>query len=122
MSTLILAGLVPALRKRGATVYPVLRIRPAGDDQFESKLKNPYLRALAGNWAAIADARPGFSQGQAYVERLQDIADLAGLVALLANEYHAPPDRPRVLIIDQFEELFAFLPEHWEKRGDVFQQ
>ncbi len=119
---MINAGLLPALRKRGATVYPVLRIRPAGDDQVKCRIENPYVRALAGNWAAIADVRHPLADGRSHAEALTDVSDLAGVAGVLAKVYDAVPDRPRVLIIDQFEELFTFLPEHWEKRGDVFAQ
>jgi hypothetical protein len=121
-SSLIHAGLVPALRKRGATVYPVLRIRPTGDDQPENRITNPYVRALAGNWAAIADLSERTDGGRSHAGELAEIGDLAGFVGVLAEVYDAVPDRPRVLIIDQFEELFTFQPEHWEKRAGVFEQ
>jgi hypothetical protein len=121
-SSLIHAGLVPTLRKRGVTVYPVVRIRPTGEDRFENGIENPYIRALAGNWAAIADAPESAGDGQPHAERLKEVRDLPGFVALLAEVYGSAADRPRVLIIDQFEELFTFLPEHWEQRSNVFEQ
>jgi hypothetical protein len=121
-SSLIHAGLVPTLRKRGATVYPVLRIRPTGNAELHSRITNPYLEALAANWVAIADVQQPLGRARSHAEEMTDIADLAGFVGLLAKVYDATPERPRVLIIDQFEELFTFLPEYWGKRGDVFAQ
>jgi hypothetical protein len=121
-SSLIQAGLVPALRKRRAMVYPVLRIRPTGDEELASAIANPYVRGLAANWVAIADhARPR-ADGRSRAEDVRDLADLSELTRLLAETYEAPPDRPRVLIIDQLEELFTFRAEDWEQRGDVFAQ
>jgi hypothetical protein len=121
-SSLIRAGLVPALRKRRATVFPVLSIRTTGAEDFDTGIENPYVRGLAANWAVIADKETPLAGGRSHAERLADVTDFSDLVKLLDAEANSRADGPRVLIIDQFEELFTFQQEHWQARGDFFEQ
>ncbi len=121
-TSLIHAGLIPALVKLDVTVFPVLRIRLAGEDCLQTKIANPFVRSLAANWAAVADESSPDPAAPSHGEQLADCADLPDLIRLLALESDTPPDEPRVLVIDQFEELFTYFPEHWESRGDFFAQ
>jgi hypothetical protein len=110
-TSLLRAGLVPSLEERDVTVYPPIRIRPSGPDAAAAGIRNPYVRQLVANWAAEAGERD-----------LPELHDLSDFVAHLARRYDAPEDEPRVLILDQFEEIFTFFPESWESRADFFVQ
>lgn len=109
-TSLIHAGLVPALTARHVTVFGVMRIRPAGEEDPNSRVENPYVRSMVANWAAAAGAGT------------PDVTNLKEFLSLLAQRCQAPADEPRVMIIDQFEELFTHFPEHWDRRGDFFAQ
>jgi hypothetical protein len=109
-TSLVHAGLIPALSERNATVLPVLRIGPTGNEDCEAHIENAYVRSVVVNWAAAAD------------EHLSAIASLPDFIALLASRSNAPLDEPRILIVDQFEEIFTSFPEHWTSRGDFFAQ
>jgi hypothetical protein len=109
-TSLIRAALIPALVKRGVTVFPILRIRPAGTDGPGAPTPNPYLGSIVANWAASQN------------EPTPAITNLSDFMSQLATRQSAPEGDPRVVIIDQFEELFTCFPEHWELRADFFAQ
>jgi hypothetical protein len=109
-TSLIHAGLIPDLQRREITVFPVLRIRALGHEEPFTGITNPYVRSLAGSWTGASGADP------------TEVRNLSDLLAVLASALDAGRGEPRVLIIDQFEEIFSYLPESWESRSDFFTQ
>jgi hypothetical protein len=109
-TSLLQAGLIPALSERGVSVLPVLRIGPPGIEGPGAAIENPYVRSLAVNWATSED------------HALEAVTNLRSFLELVANRYEAPADVPRILIIDQFEELFTVCAELWPSRSDLFAQ
>src|SRR5262249_32553132 len=71
---------------------------------------NAYVASLTANWA-YDSRRPA-----------PPTTTLSDLTAHLADVYGAVPEEPRVLIVDQFEELFTQLPECWDERPGFFAQ
>ncbi|HEX5851897.1 MAG TPA: ATP-binding protein [Solirubrobacteraceae bacterium] len=109
-TSLLRAGLIPALEEQEVTILPILRILPSNRDDMASGIKNPYVRSMVANWCA--------DEGEPAVD-IQNLPEFLKLVALRGS---VGGDEARVLIIDQFEELFTHFPEHWESRGDFFAQ
>ena len=111
-TSLLRAGLVPALRKAAprTTVFPVARLHRDRATDVAAEVPNPFVRALVANWA----------DGQRQ-QHIAGVTDLESFVEALKGTYGVTEDEPRVLIIDQFEELFT-IPEDWESRGAFFEQ
>jgi hypothetical protein len=110
-TSLIQAGLVPELQQRHVTVFPSARIRPSGMETPGIGVENVYVRSIVSNWAAN---HPEALSGIGAIRNLVDF------VEHLSAVHQAAEDEPRVLIVDQFEELFTVLPEYWETRADFF--
>jgi WD40 repeat protein len=105
-TSLLNAGAIPLLEDDdGFEVLPTVRLQGLAEPEDEG---NPYLRNLLTNLA----------------REVGDESDHATLSGFLASRPHATPDddlpAPRLLVIDQFEELFTLYPEHWPQRGEVF--
>lgn len=109
-TSLLRAGLIPALAERDVTVFPILRILPSNRDDVAGGIENPYVRSMITNWCA--------DEGETEV----DVGNLADFLELLTLRSGKEADEGRVLIIDQFEELFTHFPEYWERRADFFAQ
>ncbi len=109
-SSLVFAGLLPALHKQGrATMWDVVALRPS---------KSP-LRALAEAFGSMPDNTGQFEidtwlEKEAAFLRAGDAESLARVVD---RRLDAAPEKPdRLLIyIDQWEELYAMAPESEEK-------
>jgi hypothetical protein len=115
-TSLLRAGLIPLLTERAMTVFPAFRIRPRDREEVFPGVTNPFVRSMATNWwearlGAVRDTRPP-----------PDVTSLTDVLHWMATAHGARTDEPRILIIDQFEELFTQLPEHWELRGDLFRE
>lgn len=98
----------------------MLRIRTTGEEAPAPRIPNPYVRAIAANWMIAADEEALLPGGRSHAEIVASVTDLPDFLAVLVDLLGAPPRHPRVLVIDQFEELFTFAPEHWQHRAGFF--
>ena len=105
-TSLVNAGLLPLLAGEGIDPYPTARVGgqvPQGLDV--SQIRNIYaFDALSTCLGSSLDPKTALQMG------LDE--------ALLAKA----PSAPRLLILDQFEELFTNHPERWEDRKPFVQQ
>jgi len=115
-TSLINAGLIPELEAEGFQVYPVTRVGGAiPDDATISRIDNIYVFNALIYWSS-EDADPSSLYDLKLVDYLKEIppdpqdVDDDGLVD------------PRVVIFDQFEEIFNYHPERWEDRETFFEQ
>jgi WD40 repeat protein len=116
-SSLINTCLIPDLKRKGFKVFPVVRV--AGDIPIGLQVENIYvfnlIRKLASredDEASLANLTlPKFIAQQ----KKEPISESA------ADDEEGAYER-RVLIIDQFEELFNTHQKAWEKRQDFFEQ
>ncbi len=127
-SSVVLAGLVPKLRDgviEGSQDWPVAIIRPGNDplkfltEQIVPKMRelrpDPELSEMGEQNDLLARMRAGTSDAALALDYY------AGLK--LSN---APPDLKFLVVIDQFEELFTYLPEdgtvreRFEKDRDTY--
>lgn len=126
-SSLINTCLIPDLEKKDFQVLPVGRV--SGDLATSLKADNIFIYnlfhhlvqhetepdALAGV-ASLSDFLAGLNadeQGYFY--------DISPVDNVDEEDEDSPPQR-RILIIDQFEELFSTHPDAWKKREDFFRQ
>jgi len=110
-SSLINTCLIPELKNKD---IEVLTGRVGGDAPMGLKVDNVFvfnlLRSLVtevGNVDELAD---------------KNIVSFLASQAMSRKETSGQAYKRRILIIDQFEELFNTHHEEWEKRGDFFQQ
>ena len=105
-SSLVNAGLCPVLERNGFDILPVARVQgwlPAGKTALQ--LGNPYVYFTLASWG----------------EQVADAAAEGTLSATLArlpradDRYGDPVHR--ILIFDQFEELFTSFPACWPQRS-----
>ncbi|MFQ5848442.1 MAG: hypothetical protein ACE5IQ_12330, partial [Candidatus Methylomirabilales bacterium] len=112
-TSLLNAGLVPLLMHEGFEVLAVTRVRgliPQDEDLRD--IPNVYVFNTLIGWAEER-ADPGSLRSVSLASVLRERRPAMGA--------HGVPS-PRLAIFDQFEELFTFYPEHWEKRRGFFQQ
>jgi hypothetical protein len=107
-TSLLNAGLVPALEEdQYFEVLPTARVRGIADARDANDGGNPFVDGVLSYWSA-------------------DGASATSLPEMLARLPHSDgPDgfrRPRLVIIDQFEELFTVHPDRWRDRGAVFEE
>jgi WD40 repeat protein/energy-coupling factor transporter ATP-binding protein EcfA2 len=113
-SSLVFAGLLPALRKQGhTTMWDVVTLRPG---------KWP-LRALAEAFGVMPDnagpaAIDSWLEGEAAAYRAGDKDKLARIVDRCLHDAPEKPDR-LLIYVDQWEELYAMAPapEDKERHG-----
>ena len=112
-TSLLNAELVPLLEEEGFEILPLARVRGLIPEEIETEeIPNPYVFNTLVGWA----------EDEADPRKLAQIS-LAGFLKKLEH----PTDEeglpsPRVVIFDQFEELFAFYPERWGDRQGFFEQ
>ncbi len=110
-TSLINAGLIPALERRRMTVLPVARVGGSAPPEAHNPFVYNALAALLGE-----DADP---------ETLLTLSLIEGLemaVARYGETTAGKRTRPTLLIFDQFEELFTLHPGRQAAREDFFAQ
>jgi WD40 repeat protein len=112
-TSLLNAELVPRLVEEGFEVLPLARVRgllPEGISPHD--VQNLYAFNSLMSWAEEGTSPARLAQ--------MSLADF------LRQRERPHDDRglrsPRVIIFDQFEELFTFYPERWRDRAGFFQQ
>lgn len=112
-TSLFNAGIIPLLETRGFDVLPVARVRGSIPESIKAKeIANLYVFNAVLSWA-----EHGVGPDQLTQTTLSDY--LRHRKRPIAK--NAQPS-PRVVIFDQFEELFSSYPERWEDREAFFEQ
>jgi hypothetical protein len=111
-TSLLNARLIPLLEEEGFEVLPLARVRGLLEDIEPEEIPNLYVFNALMSWAA-EEADP---------KRLTQIS-----LADFLKEREHPTDEmglpsPRVVILDQFEELFTSHQERWPDREGFFEQ
>src|SRR6266436_1239709 len=112
-SSLLNAGLIPLLEARGYEVLPPARVSGRIPRAIKtSEVNNVYVFNVLSSWAGPSvDARDLVK------------ADIASFLARLPDRTDAAGERVlRVVLLDQFEELFTFAPERWQERAALIRQ
>jgi hypothetical protein len=110
-SSMVEAGLMHELQARGCEVLPTARLQQVHrPDAPRKPAPNPYVDNLLKCWldAELEPATVG-------------AATLADFLGTQPTD-EASEARIRVVVIDQFEELFTLYPGHWRTREDFFRQ
>jgi hypothetical protein len=105
-SSMVEAGLRPELTRRGCLILPRARLQ---QDAGAGVAINPFVSGLLQAWRDLEVESPD-----------PGATTLAGFLGVHATD----PERPniRVVVLDQFEELFILHPGHWPERRDFFVQ
>jgi len=106
-TSLLNAGLIPLLTKEEFEVLPVARVRGfKPEDIGLREIPNIYVFNTLMRWAVdIQDPKPFI---------LGSIADFLKEHGRLKDKQELP--LPKMIILDQFEEVFTVYPEHWKER------
>lgn len=111
-TSLVNAGLLPLLEDGNFRILPSARVRGLIPEELRlDTARNPYVLNTLISWA----------DNNASASALLDVS----LTEFLSSDAHCPHDSApvaRVLIFDQFEELFTFYPERWPDRRSFLAQ
>src|SRR5438309_694926 len=111
-TSLLNARLGPMLEAEGFEVLPVARVRCESAEEIETRqVANVYVFNVLAGWSALAR-----QVGQL---NTMTLADFLNELPQQLDKEGSP--RPRVLIFDQFEELFTFYPERASDRRGFFE-
>jgi hypothetical protein len=112
-SSLLNAGLVPLLEARGCEVLPPARVGGRIPDAIKTtEVDNVYAFNVLSSWA-----------GPSVDPRDLVKVDIAGFLAGRPHRKdQAGEPVLRVVLLDQFEELFTFAPERWHEREALIRQ
>ncbi|MFN0086734.1 MAG: hypothetical protein ACKVX9_15195 [Blastocatellia bacterium] len=114
-SSLINAGLIPELEKEGFEILPIVRVQGLLKETDPGTIDNLYvfnsILCLYGDLKERADH-----------DHLKRKTLAAFLSEIERGAGRAGEKRARILIFDQFEELFTFYPERWNDRPGFFEQ
>ncbi len=113
-TSLLAAGLRPALRHEGFDTLPTVRL---GGLTPRSGAANVFTSMTL---QSLAQSRVGSPNEHWPTDPDVTIAGALAAVGPGTDEHGFP--RPRALVFDQFEELFALHPEHWRDRKAFFGQ
>jgi tetratricopeptide (TPR) repeat protein len=126
-TSLLNAGLRPLLEARGGAaatdqrragaeafeVLPMARVRYESPDEIQAgQITNIYVFNVLAGWSALAH--------QPKQLNAMTLADFLNELPPQLDKEGSP--RPRLLIFDQFEELFTFYPERASDRRGFFEQ
>ena len=113
-TSLVNARVVPMLRDEEFEVFPTARLRATIPPEIDlADVDNPFAFSAMLHWAAERGEKPP------RLVRLP-LRDYLAAHPHPLNEFGEP--MPRLLIFDQFEELFTAHAEHWDKRQAFVQQ
>lgn len=110
-SSLVQAGVIPLAEERGFEVLPVARLRcdVSGERPLDPS-RNRYVANVIEHWLAHDPSR-----GSAEATTLASFFDFP-------IELDVEGGSPRLVVFDQFEELFVFHPDRWRDRQGFFVQ
>ena len=105
-SSLLNAGVLPELEARGIAIFrPLARVQGlVASDQRDSRINNIYVQNVLAKWHNTDVASWEFRSLKDYVAHLPATTE------------------PRVMIFDQFEEIFTHYPALWQDRETFFDQ
>ena len=112
-TSLLNAGLTPLLEKEGFEVLPIARVRYEAREEIETRqIANVYVFNVLAGWSALVHQVSNLESITLadFLDQLPPQLDKEGL------------SRPRLLVFDQFEELFTFYPERASDRQGFFEQ
>ncbi len=112
-SSLINARIIPLLKRKQFEIFPVARVKGTNLKKIKTeKISNIYVFNALTSWA----------EGGYDVERLAKIK----LVEFMKEQKHMHDDNGmallRVIIFDQFEEIFTSYQDRWKDREGFFEQ
>ncbi|TMJ92616.1 MAG: ATP-binding protein, partial [Alphaproteobacteria bacterium] len=112
-SSLLNAGLIPLLEARGYEVLPPARVGGRIPDAVKNVgVDNVYAFNVLSSWAG-----PSVDPGELVK------ADIVRFLAARPHREDAAGEAVlRIVLLDQFEELFTFAPERWRERGALIRQ
>jgi Novel STAND NTPase 1 len=112
-SSLLNAGLIPLLEARGYDVLPPARVSGRIPDAIKtSEVNNVYVFNVLSSWV-----------GPSVDPKDLVKVDIAGFLAARPHRKDADGEPVlRVVLLDQFEELFTFAPERWHEREALIRQ
>ena len=98
-TSLIRAGVIPAMRAEGYGVLPVARPGLAVGDEGRSQSGNPYVNRILESWE-----QEGTPEGE---QRLPSVAGIPLSGYLSQRSWVQSEDRLKLIILDQFEEVLT---------------
>jgi conflict system STAND superfamily ATPase len=112
-SSLLNAGLIPLLEARAYEVLPPARVGGRIPDAVKNAgVDNVYAFNILSSWAG-----PSVDPGELVK------ADIVHYLAARPHREDAAGEAVlRIVLLDQFEELFTFAPERWRERGALIRQ
>jgi len=111
-TSLLNAKLIPRLKDEGFEVLPVARVRDIASDSVTKNPPNIFIYN-----ALIGLDREMMGEDSYLSMKLHEFLDQRNRAI---DEYGF--DKPRILVFDQFEELFIHYTERWKDRQDFFEQ
>src|SRR5262249_55807128 len=113
-TSLLHAGLAPALAEKGVELLPIARVGiPVPQTVPFAQVRNVYT------FSALGDLLPDIPNEETWL-RTATLADALARIPRAEDDVGEPV--LRALAFDQFEELFSNYPERWQDRAEFFTQ